>query len=144
MFKPNHDQLTVDLGLAPWRSRLINDLDFQTSSHECCSNWNPSENFEKRQKAANLCGFIHLQQASQASDVGSIPIARSINPVDAVEFTGFPPRKFPIKTRVLDAVGRGFRPQRASWTRRLGSFSLGPMRYCPPPIRPRPIPMIPK
>ena len=32
-------------------------------------------------------------QASQGSDVGSIPIARSINPVDAVEFTGFPPRK---------------------------------------------------
>jgi hypothetical protein len=30
--------------------------------------------------------------------VGSIPIARSINPVDAVEFTGFPPPKIPIKT----------------------------------------------
>jgi hypothetical protein len=29
-------------------------------------------------------------KTSQASDVGSIPIARSINPVDAVEFTGFP------------------------------------------------------
>jgi hypothetical protein len=28
-------------------------------------------------------------QISQASDVGSIPIARSINPVDAVGFTGF-------------------------------------------------------
>jgi hypothetical protein len=30
-------------------------------------------------------------QISQASDVGSISIARSINPVDAVGFTGFPP-----------------------------------------------------
>jgi hypothetical protein len=63
-------------------------------------------------------------QISQASDVGSIPIARSINPVDAVEFTGFPPPKFPTKTRVLDAVGRGFQPHRASWTRRFGSFSF--------------------
>ena len=32
---------------------------------------------KKRQNAANLCVFAHLQQASQASDVGSIPIARS-------------------------------------------------------------------
>jgi len=47
--------------------------------------------------------------SSQTSDVASIPIARSINPVDAVEFTGFPSPKFPIKTRVLDAVGREFR-----------------------------------
>jgi hypothetical protein len=36
--------------------------------------------------------------------MGSIPIACSINPVDAVEFTGFLPPKFTIKTRVLDAV----------------------------------------
>ncbi len=36
-------------------------------------------------------------KASRAVDVGSIPIARSINSVDAVEFTGFPPQKFPIK-----------------------------------------------
>jgi hypothetical protein len=42
-----------------------------------CSNWNPFENSEKRQNAANLCVFSYLQQASQASDVGSIPIARS-------------------------------------------------------------------
>jgi hypothetical protein len=49
-------------------------------------------------------------EGSQASDVGSIPIARSINPVDAVGFTGFLHPKFPIKTRVLDAAGRGFRP----------------------------------
>ena len=57
-----------------------------------CSNWNPFENFEKRENAANLCVFVCLQEVSQASDVGSIPIARSINPVDAVEFTGFPPQ----------------------------------------------------
>jgi hypothetical protein len=31
-------------------------------------------------------------QASQASDVGSIPIARSISPVDAVGFTGLHPQ----------------------------------------------------
>jgi hypothetical protein len=45
-------------------------------------------------------------RASRASDVGSIPIARSINPVDAVEFTFFLHPNFPIKTRVwtqLDA-----------------------------------------
>jgi hypothetical protein len=30
-------------------------------------------------------------------------------PCDAVEFTCFPPPKFPITTRVLDVVGRGFR-----------------------------------
>jgi hypothetical protein len=42
-----------------------------------CSNWNPFENFEKRQIATNLCVFDCLKQASQASDVGSIPIARS-------------------------------------------------------------------
>jgi len=31
-------------------------------------------------------------QISQRPDMGSIPIARSINPVDAVGFTGFHPR----------------------------------------------------
>ncbi len=46
---------------------------------------------------------------SQTADVGSIPIPRFINPVDAVESTGFLPPKFPIETHVLDAVGRGFR-----------------------------------
>jgi hypothetical protein len=42
-----------------------------------CSNWNPFENFEKPQIAANLRVLAHLPQASQASDVNSIPIARS-------------------------------------------------------------------
>jgi hypothetical protein len=46
--------------------------------------------------------------ASQVSDVGSIPIARSINPVDAVGFTGFHSLNWPIKCAILDAVGRGF------------------------------------
>jgi hypothetical protein len=41
--------------------------------------------------------------------VGSIPIARSINPVDAVGFTGFPPQNRPIKPSILDAVGREIR-----------------------------------
>ena len=67
---------------------------------------------------------LFLAVVSHSSDVGSIPIARSGNPVDAVGFTGFLHPKFPLKTRVLDAVGRGFRPQRASWTRRFGNFSL--------------------
>jgi hypothetical protein len=48
-------------------------------------------------------------EASQASDVGSIPIARSINPVDAVGFTGFPPSNWPINYRFLDADGREIR-----------------------------------
>ena len=43
---------------------------------------------------------------SQASDVGSIPIARSITPVDAVGLTGFPPRIWPLRRPILDAVGR--------------------------------------
>jgi hypothetical protein len=46
---------------------------------------------------------------SQTSDVGSIPIARSISPVDAVGFTGFPPRNQPLKPAILDAVGREYR-----------------------------------
>ena len=42
---------------------------------------------------------------------GSIPIARSRSPVDAVGFTGFPSRKTPLKTMILVAVGR------ESWSR---------------------------
>jgi hypothetical protein len=54
------------------------------------------------------CGdqSVFLWVSSQASDVGSIPIARSINPVDAVGFTGFPPSKVPLIPRLwtqLDA-----------------------------------------
>src|SRR6266699_630651 len=56
--------------------------------------------------AASSSVFRVLFQASQASDVGSIPIARSINPVDAVGFTDFHPRNWPIKSGILDAVGR--------------------------------------
>ena len=52
-----------------------------------CSNWNPFENLAKRQIAANLCVLSRLQQASQASDVGSIPIARSINPDESISLT---------------------------------------------------------
>jgi hypothetical protein len=49
--------------------------------------------------------------------IGSIPIARSINPVDAVGFTGFPPLNSPIKTSILDAVGHGAHRWRFNWTR---------------------------
>ena len=38
--------------------------------------------------------------------MGSIPIARSITPVDAVELTGFSTRKLPVESPFLDAVGR--------------------------------------
>jgi hypothetical protein len=56
-------------------------------------------------------------EASQASDVGSIPIARSINPVDAVGFTGFPPLKVTSNCSILDAVGREIPAVTEFWTR---------------------------
>jgi len=49
---------------------------------------------------------------------GSIPIARSINPVDAVGFTGFPSRNWRSKRRILDALGRAIQSDVAKWTRR--------------------------
>jgi hypothetical protein len=64
--------------------------------------------------------------ASQASNVGSIPIARSINPVDAVGFTGFPPQKPPLNSPILDAVGREIPREIRFWTRR-GTSAVG---YC--------------
>ena len=62
-----------------------------------------SERFTSPQDFASLlsfgprfsdCGIVDLcrrlaAQVSQLSDLGSIPIARSIKPVDAVAFTGF-------------------------------------------------------
>ena len=69
----------------------------------------PAASFMQRQITPSLAkGYLHFVQimASQVPDVGSIPIARSINPVDAVEFTGFPPQKTRMNSRVLDAVGR--------------------------------------
>jgi hypothetical protein len=59
-------------------------------------------------------------EASQASDVGSIPIARSRNPVDAVGLTGFPVLISPIISWVLDVVGREIRSRRGFWTRLFG------------------------
>jgi hypothetical protein len=52
-----------------------------------CSNWNPFENFEERQNAANLCVFARLQLASQASHVCSIPIVRENNPCSFVRIS---------------------------------------------------------
>jgi hypothetical protein len=46
-----------------------------------------------------------------------IPIARSINPVDAVGFTGFHSPNWRIKRAVLDAVGRGLYRRKLNWTR---------------------------
>src|SRR5713101_9595561 len=56
-------------------------------------------------------------QTSQALGVGSIPIARSIKPVDAVGFTGFHSQDRPVKHSILDAVGREFGEQEFNWTR---------------------------
>ena len=60
--------------------------------------------------------------------LGSIPIARSINPVDAVGFTGFLPRKVPLKTTILDAVGRGFGVPESNWTQTFGVLSTKSQR----------------
>ncbi len=48
----------------------------------------------------------------------SIPIARSIKPVDAVGFTGLPARNSPLESSILDGVGRESRSYVANWTRR--------------------------
>jgi hypothetical protein len=45
--------------------------------------------------------------------MGSIPIARSINPVDAVGFTGFPPLISPLNYQVFDVVGREIHPEKS-------------------------------
>ena len=45
--------------------------------------------------------------------MGSIPIARSINPVDAVGLTGFPPPKWTPNSSILDAVGRETHPEKS-------------------------------
>jgi hypothetical protein len=45
----------------------------------------------ENRKSHPIYRFRSESQASQASDVGSIPIARSINLVDAVGLTGSPP-----------------------------------------------------
>jgi hypothetical protein len=44
--------------------------------------------------------------SSQVSEVGSIPIARSIKHVDAVGFAGFPPQNTSLKCSILYAIGR--------------------------------------
>ena len=63
----------------------------------------------KNAKMLQLVRFLASKLTSQTSDVGSIPIARSRNPVDAVGFTGFPPQKSPLIFPILDAVGREIR-----------------------------------
>jgi len=73
---------------------------------------------------------LFLAVVSHSSDVGSIPIARSGNPVDAVGFTGFLHPKLPLKTRVLDAVGRGFRP-----SGHLGRDTHNPLHNLHNPLR---------
>ena len=84
--------------------------------------------------AARSIAFRVLFQASQASDVGSIPIARSINPVDAVGFTGFPPQIPPVKSTLLDASWTRNSVCREFWTQQTAGFwwhaSSGKPRNC--------------
>ena len=86
------------VGLSGWRRRICTrtgagDL-FQYGIEKygewpvCTSNRLVVYNQQARTERASYNGSI---EASQASDVGSIPIARSIKPVDAVGFTGFHP-----------------------------------------------------
>jgi hypothetical protein len=67
--------------------------------------------------AANSIAFRVLLRASQASGVGSIPIARSVNPVDAVGLTGFPLSKTTSNRCILDVVGREIKVAPEFWTR---------------------------
>src|SRR5882762_4887382 len=96
-----------------WRKRVGVELKHSTPNSRRMmmlqlppgSNWSQleSERFTSPQDFASLlsfgprfsdCGIVDLcrrlaAQVSQLSDLGSIPIARSIKPVDAVGFTGF-------------------------------------------------------
>jgi hypothetical protein len=87
--------------------------------------------------AYEFWGSIRPGRTSQASDLGSIPIARSIKPVDAVGFTGFYPPNWPTKPSVLDAVGREIRRSSFNWTRALLNDQHGMARRseltCPVP-----------
>jgi hypothetical protein len=56
--------------------------------------------------------------------VGSIPIARSIKPIDAVGFTGFHPSFCTQMSLILDAVGRGFSVLIVNWTRLEGTSCM--------------------
>ena len=47
----------------------------------------------KNAKMLQLVRFLALKLTSQASDVGSIPIARSRNPIDSNTLTGLKPSK---------------------------------------------------
>jgi hypothetical protein len=78
----------------PWHRSFLTDFVFVFQSDET--------------KYATESALVQAK-ASQASAVGSIPIARSRNPVDGVGFTGFHPQERPIKSLVLDADGRGSR-----------------------------------
>jgi hypothetical protein len=54
---------------------------------------------------------------AQIPGMGSIPIARSKKPVDAVGLTDFPAPNCPVNCYVLDAVGRAAARLYAFWTR---------------------------
>ena len=66
----------------PWHRSFLTDFVFVFQPHET--------------KYATESAMVQAK-ASQVSDVGSIPIARSRNPVDAVGFTGFHPQERPYK-----------------------------------------------
>jgi hypothetical protein len=58
------------------------------------------QSFRLEDERASYNGSI---EASQASDTGSIPVARSIKSIDAVGFTGFLPRNSPPRSEHLNA-----------------------------------------
>jgi hypothetical protein len=74
---------SIQFHLTPRRLAAVR-AELQNHSNRCTENrfLSTIENNER----ASYNGSI---EASQASDVGSIPIARSIKPVDAVRSTGF-------------------------------------------------------
>jgi len=63
--------------------------------------------FFDRTKTGAIESFLGSGESLLVLDLGSIPIAPSRNPDDAVGFTGFPPPRFPLETL---SFGR-------SWTR---------------------------
>ena len=67
----------------PVNNRQLDDFQMSEDARSGCSNWNPFEEHRKTQKCRQFVRFLALRLASQASDVGSIPIARSITSDDS-------------------------------------------------------------
>ena len=81
------------------------------------------ESTRKTSKCRQFERFCTLIEASQASDVGSIPIARSINPDDSTALTRLGSWKSPKRLRVLD--GRWTEAISIGRSSTLGQFDSG-------------------